>query len=63
MKARVYEVRVDIKAHINGKDVWRVANIGIIARGLTGLDDVIKRINRQYQATDYMIAVKHREDL
>lgn len=63
MKPRVYELRVDIKAHINGKDVWRVGNVGIIARGLTGLNNIIKRINRQYQVTDYMIVIKHREDL
>ena len=63
MKAKVYEVCVDVKANINDKDVWRVGNIGIIARGLTGLDKVMKSINRQYQATDYMIIVKHRSDL
>ena len=63
MKVRVYEVRVDVKANINGKDVWRVGNTGIIARGLTGLDKVMRRINRQYQVTDYMIVVKHRSDL
>ena len=63
MRANVYEVRVDVKANINGKDVWRVGNIVIIARGLTSLDKVIRKINRQYQITDYMIIVKHRSDL
>lgn len=63
MKTKVYEVRVDVKANINNKDVWRVGNIGIIARGLTGLDKVMRKINRQYQVTDYMIIVKHRSDL